>query len=93
MSWSRRLDDPIPLLSGGSLDTLRQAGEYIAALPLKQAKAPHWQLAMYCLIEAAEGRQPLLHASVGMLRALNHGKPVPTLGPRKKRVRAYRIVR
>lgn len=73
MPWSRRFDDPIPL---GSLDTLRQAGEYIAALPSKQAKAHHWQLAMHCLIEAAEGRQPLLHASVGMLRALNHDRPV-----------------
>ena len=51
------------------------------------------QLAMHCLIEAAEGRGPLLHARIGVLRALNHGKPDPKLIPRKKAVKTYRIVR
>jgi hypothetical protein len=42
---------------------------------------------------AAEDRGPLLHARVGMLRALNVGKPDPKLSPRKKRVKKFNIVR
>ena len=34
---------------------------------------PHWQAAGVALIVAAEGKGPLLHARVGMLRAKNHG--------------------
>jgi hypothetical protein len=34
---------------------------------------PHWQAAAEALILAAEDRGPLLHARVGMLRAMNHG--------------------
>lgn len=39
---------------------------------------------------AAEDRGPMLHARVGMLRALNFGKPKPEVVRGK---RAYRIVR
>jgi hypothetical protein len=34
-------------------------------------EAAHWQAAIEALIMAAEDRGPLLHARVGMLRALN----------------------
>jgi hypothetical protein len=44
---------------------------------------------MHCLIEAAEGRGPMMFARVGMSRAINHGKPVAA---RVKRTKAYRIV-
>lgn len=33
MTWSRRFDEPIVLPDGGRLATLRQAGDYISALP------------------------------------------------------------
>jgi hypothetical protein len=33
-----------------------------------------WQAAVEALIMAAEGRGPVLHARVGMLRAINHGR-------------------
>jgi hypothetical protein len=32
---------------------------------------PHWQAATEALIMAAEDRGPLMHARIGMLRALN----------------------
>jgi hypothetical protein len=32
-------------------------------------------------------------AYIGMLRALNAGKPDPAITPRRKRAKAYRIVR
>jgi hypothetical protein len=93
VTWSRAFDDPIPLPDGGELQSLRQAADHVLSLPAKASKTAHWQLAMHCLIEAAEGREPLLHARIGMLRALNAGKPDPKLSPRKKRAKAYRIVR
>jgi hypothetical protein len=93
VTWSRAFDDPIPLPDGGEIRTLKQAADHILSLPARTAKSPHWQLAMHCLIEAAEDREPLLHARVGMLRALNAGKPELKLSSRKKRVKAYRIVR
>jgi hypothetical protein len=33
MTWSRAFDEPIPLPGGRTLATLRDAGDYIAALP------------------------------------------------------------
>jgi len=60
-------------------------------------KADHqfdeWQTAIACLIGAAEGRDFIMHARIGMLRALNHGRPNPTTIPRRKRAKIYRIVR
>ena len=36
----------------------------------------------------------LMHAHIGMLRTLNHGRPNPVIiTPRRKRTKAYRIVR
>jgi len=55
------------------MKTLRDAAEYIQKLPKAQQQLPHWQAAVEALIMAAEGRAPLLHARVGMLRAMNHG--------------------
>jgi hypothetical protein len=40
-------------------------------LPKAEQKLEPWQTAIGCLIGAAEGRDFLMHARVGMLRALN----------------------
>jgi hypothetical protein len=40
-------------------------------LPKAEQDLPEWQTAIEALIMAAEGRGPLLHARVGVLRALN----------------------
>lgn len=92
MSWSRRFDDPVPLPNGRRLETLREAGSYIMALG-KDRDRPEWQAAAEALLMAAEGRGPVILARIGVLRALNADKPAPTLGPRKKRAKAYRIIR
>ena len=68
MSWSTEFEHPVP-----GLATLRGAADYIQKLPKAEQQLPHWQAAVEALIMAAEGRGPLLHARVGMLRALNHG--------------------
>jgi hypothetical protein len=45
-------------------------------LPKAEHESPEWQAAMEALIMAAEGRGPLMHARVGMLRALNRHERV-----------------
>ena len=42
---------------------------------------------------AAERRGQLMHAHIGMLRALNFGKPGPKIAPARKHAKAYKIVR
>jgi hypothetical protein len=53
------------------LVTLQDAADYILKLPKAQQKLEEWQAATVALIMAAEGRGPLMHARIGMLRALN----------------------
>jgi hypothetical protein len=95
MSWKRAFDDPIPLPRGRQLVTLKEAATYIMKLPKAEQNLEVWQTAIQCLIGAAEGRDFMLHARVGMLSALNHGKPKPASAPRRKptKPKTYKIVR
>src|SRR5882724_1715677 len=71
MSWSRPFEDPINLPNGRTLSTLRDAAAYIMALPGKTRQSDEWQAAIEALLMAAEDRGPLMHARIGMMRALN----------------------
>ena len=51
--------------------TLRDAADYIMKLPKAEQNLDAWQTAVEALIMAAEDRGPLMHARIGMLRALN----------------------
>lgn len=63
------------LCGDGLRPELRQeAADHILKLPKATQQLPHWQAAVEGLIKAAEGRGPLLHARVGMLRAMHHGR-------------------
>jgi hypothetical protein len=53
---------------------LKDAADYITKLPKAEQNRPEWQTAIHCLIGAAEGRDFLMHARTGMLRALNADK-------------------
>jgi hypothetical protein len=88
----RHFDDPIST-ANGELRSLRDAGAYILALPPAEAERQHWQVAMECLIAAAEKGGIVMMARIAMLRALNHGEPDPAPAPRRKRAKAYRIVK
>jgi hypothetical protein len=44
---------------------------YILKLPTAEQKLEEWQTATEVLILAAEGRGPLMHARIGVLRALH----------------------
>ncbi len=82
--WKRRFDEPIPTPKGKPLVTLRDAAAYITALPKKEADAPEWQAAIEALILVAESGGPTMFARIGVMRALNAGKPDPAITPRRK---------
>jgi hypothetical protein len=69
--WKRPFDDPIPLPDGGQLITLKDAAAYIMKLPKAEQDLEEWQTAVACLIGAAEGRDFLMHARIGVMTALN----------------------
>jgi hypothetical protein len=51
--------------------TLRDAADYIMKLPKAELDIEEWQAAVEALIMAAEGRGPMMHSRIGVLRALN----------------------
>jgi hypothetical protein len=70
------------------------AGVYILALPPAEVERMHRQVAMECLIAAAEKGGIVMVAHIAMLRALHHGEPDPEITPRRrKHTKRYRIVR
>jgi hypothetical protein len=71
MPWSRAFEDPIPLPRGRQLVTLKDAAGYIMKLSKAEQDLPEWQTATEALLMAAEDRGPLMHARIGVLRALN----------------------
>jgi hypothetical protein len=87
--WSARFHDPIQPPKGKPLATLKDAADYVMRLPKRVHDAPHCQLAMEQLIDAAEGRNFIMHARIAVLKALNCGcrgywisrTPLPVLTP------------
>ena len=60
--WQRPFDYPIPLPRGRRLVTLHDAASHIMKLPKAEQNHEARQTAIACLIMAAEGRGPLMHA-------------------------------
>jgi hypothetical protein len=83
MPWSSAFEDPVALPNGRQLLTLQQAADYVMKLPKAEHDLAIWQAATEALMMAAEGRGPLLHARVGMLRALNRNVE-RTFNPNRK---------
>ena len=54
-----------------TLVTLKDAANYIQKLPKAEQDLEEWQAAVEALIMAAEGRGPVMHSRIGVLRALN----------------------
>ena len=85
MSWSRAFRVPITTFDGLMLRTLRDAGEYIQALPRAKYKQPEWQVAAEMLLAAVEGSGPLMFAEIAMRKAVHaEKKPAPEPTPRRK---------
>jgi hypothetical protein len=92
MVWFKRFADPIILAGGRQLLTLRDAADYIVALPKAESDTAYWQIAMQTLIAVAERNGSEKLARIAMLWALNRGKPPPVPAP-KKSAKKFRVVR
>ncbi len=62
------------------------------AYPSKRERRPEWQAAAAPLLIAERGG-PTMFARIGMMRALNTGKPDPQIRPPRKQAKKYRVVR
>jgi hypothetical protein len=83
----------LSLTEGKPLRTLRDAGEYVAALPKKETALPHWQIAASCLLTAVEeGGGLVMMARIAMVRALNADEPQPAAAQRKNPAKKYKVV-
>ena len=88
---NQRFSDPIILLGRKPLVTLR--AQYIVKLPKAEQQATEWQTAAEVLMLIGEhGGDPMM-AHIAMMRALNKHKPKAAPVPRRKRAKAYRIIR
>jgi hypothetical protein len=78
--WQRKFEDPISLPGGRKLVTLRDAADYITALPKKEADLPEWQAAIEALMLVSRSG-PTMLARIGVMKALNrHVERVPIGG-------------
>jgi hypothetical protein len=71
--WARKFNEPITLPDGRRLVTLRDAADYITALPRAEAEMLEWQDAIEALILVADLNGPTMFARIGIMRALNRG--------------------
>lgn len=92
MKWSTPLFEPIALPGGRNLVTLGDAGNYVAALPALEQRKDHWQAAAHALMLSSRAGDPYL-GWIGVKSALAHGRPAPADPPRRKRARAYKVIR
>jgi hypothetical protein len=90
--WGRPFENPVEV-DGRKLVALRDAGKYIAALPKKEHDAPEWRAAMEALLLVVERGGPTMFARIGIMRALNRGKPTSKIEPRRKKARVFTVIR
>jgi hypothetical protein len=65
LPWSTPFEDAVPLPSSRKLVTLKDATDYIAGLPKREAGLPEWQAAIEALMLAAEHGGPAMLARIG----------------------------
>jgi hypothetical protein len=73
------------------LRTLRDAGEYMQALPRAKLKQPEWEIVAEMVLAAVEGSGPLMFAEIAMRKAVNAGKPAPDPEPTPRRRGSKRV--
>jgi len=94
--WDKEFEVPIPLVSGASLVTLRDASVYIDKLSKAERAKPEWQLAAKELQKAATNelawrfiaRIAILHALYGDAPPSRNGSPVKGRNNWRERRRA-----
>jgi hypothetical protein len=91
MSWEQLFFDPIELPDGRTLRSLRDAGEFIQALPKAMQDRPEWQTATEALLLVVKCDGDTLLAYIGIMQALRAGKPTEGSAPRRKKAKRYRV--
>jgi hypothetical protein len=81
------------LPNGRKLVTLRDAALYITKLPKAEHDAEERQAAMQALMLVAEHDGPTMFARIGVMRALHRHRPRAASAPRRKRAKAYSVIR
>jgi hypothetical protein len=66
---ARKLEDPIPLPSGGELRTLLDAGNYIQSLSKTKQQQESWQIATEALLLVVNQNGPTMFARIGIMLA------------------------
>jgi len=89
--WSTKFDDPIPLPNGRKLVTFRDAAIYMLNLPPEARRQQEWQAAAGALVLVAERGGPTMFARIGIMRALNRGKPSPE-PKRTRRAKSFKVI-
>jgi len=76
LPWSTSFEDPINLPGGRQLLTLRDAADYIAALPKEISGLAHWQVAIEALVLCSrDGPRKL--ARIAVVHALSRNVVIP----------------
>jgi hypothetical protein len=91
--WSKRFFDPIPIQGGKPLFSLRDAAQYVLALPKSEQQATAWQTAAELLKMVAERGGDPMSPRIAMMKALHRREPQAAMMPRRRRMKSYRIVR
>jgi hypothetical protein len=93
VSWGQKFSDPISQPGRKPLLTLRDAALHITKLPKAEQQASQWQTAAELLMLIGEhGGDPMM-AHIAMMQALRKDEPKAAPVPRRKRAKAYRIIR
>lgn len=92
-NWQKRFVPAIPLPAGGQLVTLADARRYILELPPEQQALPAWQIAAEALLMVGNHGGPEMLPRIGMMRALYPIDPTQPPAKRRKRAKAFRIIR
>jgi hypothetical protein len=69
-NWQRKFEDAIDLPDGRKLNTLRDATDYITALPEEESELAQWQVAIEALMLVSRNG-PTVLARIAFLIALN----------------------
>lgn len=83
MSWDAEFDEPVPPPHKKQARTLREAADYVMKLPRTEQDLPEWRAAVSPLMVVAEHKGPPMFARMGLMQALNRGKPPAAPSERK----------
>jgi hypothetical protein len=94
--WTRRFNPPLRTPDGRTLKTLDDARRYLVtfSVPRQAEKKEMLATALRTALNAANGTDVMMHARIAVGRWVHRDGPAgDPAGPRKRRAKAYRIVR